>query len=79
MRKAWRRSGNEESQAARFSVKETDRQRRGRVIDVDPAAGARCINAAFPMRSTLLCLEHELQTVVNGGRRRRDCAFKCSR
>jgi hypothetical protein len=67
MRKASRRSGNGESQTARFSVKETDRQRRGREVDVDPAAGRRQVNAALPMRSTFLRLEHELQTVVDGG------------
>src|SRR5580704_2419301 len=50
--------------AASLSVKGTDRVLRsaGSVVP----AGARCMNAALPIRSNLLRLEHRLQTVVDG-------------
>jgi hypothetical protein len=49
-----------------LSVKGTDPELRARQTDIVPAAGARRINAAVPIRSNLLRLEHELQTVVDG-------------
>jgi hypothetical protein len=47
-------------------VNETDRVLRARQTEISPLAGERRMNAAVPMRSNLLRLEHELQTVVDG-------------
>jgi hypothetical protein len=49
-----------------LSVKGTDPELRARQTDIIPAVGARRMNAAVPIRSNLLRLEHELQTVVDG-------------
>jgi hypothetical protein len=56
-------------QTARFSVKVEDRGRRGGQTEIGPPAVARCVDAAVPIRSNLLRLEHELHTVVNGSAR----------
>ena len=45
---------------------ETDPELRVRQTDIGPVASARRMNAAVPIRSNLLRLEHELQTVVDG-------------
>jgi hypothetical protein len=58
--------GDGERRAAHLSVKETDQGRRGRQKNSGRPAGMRYWNAAVPMRSNLLRLEHELQTVVDG-------------
>jgi hypothetical protein len=61
------RNGDEIKRAASLSVKVTDRILRARPTAIVSSAGARCMNAAVPIRSNLLCLEHRLQTVVDGG------------
>jgi hypothetical protein len=61
------RNGDEIKRAASLSVKVTDRILRARPTDIVSSAGARRMNAAVPIRSNLLRLEHRLQTVVNGG------------
>jgi hypothetical protein len=48
-------------------VKETDPELQARQTEIDPLAGKRRVDAVVPMRSNLLRLEHELQTVVGGG------------
>jgi hypothetical protein len=67
MPKPPRRSGDGGRHAARLSVKKTDGKRRGRQAEIDPLASVQQFNAALPGRSNFLCLEHELQTVVDGG------------
>jgi hypothetical protein len=67
--RAPRRRGDGGRQAARLSVKVKDRGHRVRQMDIGLPAGARCVNAAVPIRSNLLRLEHELRTVVNGSTR----------
>jgi hypothetical protein len=49
-----------------LSVKGTDPELRARQTDIIPPVSARRMNAAVPIRSNLLRLEHELQTVVDG-------------
>jgi hypothetical protein len=49
-----------------LSVKGTDPELRARQTDIIRPVGARRMNAAVPIRSNLLRLEHELQTVVDG-------------
>jgi hypothetical protein len=58
--------GDGERRAAHLSVRETDQELRERQKDSDRPGDMRYWNAAVPMRSNLLRLEHELQTVVNG-------------
>jgi hypothetical protein len=67
MPKPPRRSGNGGRRAARLSVKKMDWERRGHQAEIDPPASGRQVNAAMPVRSNFLCLEHKLQTVVDGG------------
>jgi hypothetical protein len=61
------RNGDEVQRAASLSVKVTDRILRARQTNIVSPAGRRCMNAAVPIRPNLLRLEHELQTVVDGG------------
>jgi hypothetical protein len=60
------RNGDEMQRAASLSVKGTNRTLRARQTDIASSAGARRMNAAVPIRSNLLRLEHRLQTVVDG-------------
>ena len=60
------RNGDEMQRAASLSMKGTDRTLRARQTDIASSAGARHMNAAVPIRSNLLRLEHRLQTVVDG-------------
>jgi hypothetical protein len=60
------RNGDEMQRAASFSVKGTDRTLRAPQTDIVSPAGRRRMNAAVPIRSNLLRLEHRLQTVVDG-------------
>jgi len=60
------RNGDEVRRAAGLSMKGTDRTLRARQTNIASSAGARRMNAAVPIRSNLLRLEHRLQTVVNG-------------
>jgi hypothetical protein len=61
------RNGDEMQRAASLSVKVTDRTLRKRQTDIALSARARQMNAALPIRSNLLRLEHRFQTVVDGG------------
>ena len=59
--------GDGERRAARLSVKETDRNSEsGNERAATGRRDVRYWNAAVPIRSNLLRLEHELQTVVDG-------------
>jgi hypothetical protein len=53
--------------AGRLSLKGTDQEFRERHADTGSPACARRSDAAVPVRLNVLRLEHELQTVVNGG------------
>jgi hypothetical protein len=67
------RNGDEIRRAASLSMKGTDRILRVPPTDVVSPAGGRRINAAVPIRSNLLRLEHRFQTVVDSDAwRRRD-------
>ena len=48
-------------------------------MEIGPLAGAPYVSAAVPSRSNLLRLEHELQTVVDGGAVSRRDYTECSR
>jgi hypothetical protein len=63
------RNGDETERAASLSMKVTDRVLRAPQTNVPSSAGGRRMDAVVPIRSNLLGLEHELQTVVNGGAR----------
>ncbi len=60
------RNGDDVQRAASLSVRVTDRALRERQTDIVSLAGTRRINAAVPIRSNLLRLEHGHQTVVDG-------------
>jgi hypothetical protein len=63
------RNGDEIQRAASLSVKVTDRVLRALQTSVVSPARMRRIDVAVPIRTNLLSLEHELQTVVDGGAR----------
>jgi hypothetical protein len=50
-----------------LSVKETDSELRARQTAINPLAGKRRLDASMAVRSNLLRLEHQLQTVVGDG------------
>jgi hypothetical protein len=60
------RNGDEIERAASLSMKVTDRVLRAPQMNVLSSAGGRRMDAAVLIRSNLLRLEHELQTVVDG-------------
>jgi hypothetical protein len=71
------RNGDEIQRAASLSVKVTDRVLRAPQTSVVSSACVRRVDVAVPIRTNLLSLEHELQTVVDGGARAAAITPKC--